>query len=93
MSDFISLESERLTNKYIQDNKPQGCTHFALPRVKLVRYYLIDGDIVFSWKNNAWVRNPAKFKNLINFGILPIDFPNIDYSFLYVSEGGNNANS
>jgi len=81
--EFICLESKRLTNKHIQDNKPQGCTHFALPRVSMVRYYLIDGDVIFSWKDDKWIRNPAKLENLISFGILPIDFPEIDYSFLH----------
>ncbi|MCH7307816.1 hypothetical protein MMO38_06635 [Acinetobacter sp. NIPH 1852] len=83
MRDFICLESKRLTNKYIQTNKPQGCTHFALPRVSTVCYYLIDGDVIFSWKDDKWIRNPAKLEGLIRFGILPINFPEIDYSFLH----------
>jgi|GEM_PF-3536545 len=89
MRKFNNLESIRLTNKYIQQNKPQGCTHFALPRVNKVLYYLIDRDVVFSWRDGEWIRNPSKLENLINFGILPIDFPKIDYSFLYVSRGAN----
>lgn len=82
MRDFVNLESKRLTNEFIYKNKPQGCTHFALPRVSMVCYYLIDGDVIFSWKDDKWIRNPAKLEGLIRFGILPIDFPEIDYSFL-----------
>lgn len=83
MRDFISVEYKRLTNDQIIEGMPQGCTHYALPKVNLVRYYLITSKQCLVWKNGFWVDCGGTFDGLIRFGIIPVAMPKIDYSFMY----------